>query len=87
MRQISIFITALALTFLTAVPLMAQEETLPMGTVSGQITNLTPDGIGPTGLDVMLHAWDGDFNEKAMQNGLPDAAGRVVSAIWKGCRY
>lgn len=75
MRQIGIFITALALAFLTAVPLVAQEETLPTGTVSGQITNLTPDGIVPTGLDVMLHAWDVDFNEKTMQNGLSDVAG------------
>lgn len=78
MRQISIFITALALTFLTAVPLMAQEETLPTGTVSGQITNLTPDGIVPTNLDVMLHAWDSGFDEKAMQNGLSDADGRFA---------
>ena len=92
MRQISIFITALALTFLTAVPLMAQEETLPAGTVSGQITNLTPDGIVPTNLDVMLHAWDSGFDEKAMQNGLSDADGRFafesvpLNPAWVLCR-
>lgn len=37
MRQISIFITALALTFLTAVPLMAQEETLPTERCPGRL--------------------------------------------------
>lgn len=32
----------------------------------------------PTNLDVMLHAWDSGFDEKAMQNGLSDADGRFA---------
>lgn len=75
MTRINIVLAALAVLLLTAVPTLAQEEPLPTGSIIGQVANLTPNGETPGELDLMLHAWDKDFNEKLMEHGQNDAAG------------
>ena len=75
MKRLNILLIALVWLGLTAVPLLAQDESLPTGVVSGQITNMTPEGVVPAGLDLMLHAWDVDFNEKLMLEGQSTAEG------------
>lgn len=75
MKRLNVFLIVLVWLGLTAVPLLAQDESLPTGVVSGQITNMTPEGVVPAGLDLMLHAWDVDFNEKLMLEGQSTAEG------------
>ncbi|MAT96246.1 MAG: hypothetical protein CL608_03810 [Anaerolineaceae bacterium] len=75
MKRFCIVLLTLLLLWSTAVPLFAQEEPQPTGPVSGQITNLTPGGTIPAGLELMLHAWDRDFNEKLMIEGQATATG------------
>ena len=75
MKRFCIVLLTLLLLWSTAVPLFAQEEPQPTGPVSGQITNLTPGGTVPAGLELMLHAWDRDFNEKLMLEGQSTTTG------------
>ena len=66
-----IFLAAL---LILAVPVFAQGEART-GIVSGRIVNLSPDGTVPEELDLMLHAWDENINEKFMLNGTSKADG------------
>ncbi len=75
MKRLNILLIVLVWLGLAAVPLLAQDESLPTGVISGQITNMTPEGVVPAGLDLMLHAWDRDFNEKLMLEGQSTAEG------------
>ena len=75
MKQLRTGLLTILLLLGTAVPLFAQDEPQPTGQVSGQIANMTPEGVVPNGLPLMLHAWDRDFNEKLMVEGQSTAAG------------
>jgi hypothetical protein len=66
-----IILTAL---LLLAVPVFAQDET-ETGVVSGRIVNRSPDSLVPGKMDLMLHAWDENFDEKLMLQGLSEADG------------
>ena len=74
----------LAAFLLTAAPAAAQvnnptpeSETAPVpGSITGQIVNGTAGAGIPDSLTLMLHVWDGDFNEKEMLTGQADANGR-----------
>ena len=75
MKQLRTGLLTILLLLGTAVPLFAQDEPQPTGQVLGQIANMTPEGVVPNGLPLMLHAWDQDFNEKLMIEGQSTAAG------------
>ena len=66
-----IILTAL---FLLAVPVFAQDKTLT-GIVTGRIINRSPDGLIPEKMDLMLHAWDENFDEKLMLDGYSETDG------------
>jgi hypothetical protein len=63
-----------ALAYLIAVPVFAQEESVT-GVVTGRIVNRSPDGLIPEQTDLMLHAWDENFDEKLMLDGSSEADG------------
>lgn len=66
-----IILTAL---LLLAVPVFAQDES-PTGVVTGRIVNRSPDGLVPENMDLMLHAWDENFDEKLMLQGFSERDG------------
>lgn len=79
----------MAIALLAAVPALAQtDDTSPdvgddagtavIGAVSGQIVNKTDGAETPGNLEIMLHIWDADFNEKDMIHGQADGDGRFV---------
>ena len=75
MKRVFLHLFVIVLLLGTAVPLLAQEDTQPNGRVTGQIVNMTPEGVVPNSLPLMLHAWDKDFNEKLMVEGHSSTAG------------
>lgn len=66
-----IFLTAL---LLLAVPVFAQDES-PTGVLTGRIVNRSSDGLVPGKIELMLHAWDENFNEKLMLQGFSEMNG------------
>lgn len=68
-KQIELTLIVIVTMLLTAVPVLAQTGGDITGPVTGHIVNQTAGGEAPPGLALMLHAWDGDFNEKLMLNG------------------
>ena len=71
---------------LAAAPVTAQTQTPPPSTpqravVSGKIVNRSNGGSIPARLDLVLHAWDRNSNEKLMQDGqsTPDGTFRFES--------
>ncbi len=66
-----IILTAL---LLLAVPVFAQDEA-PTGVITGRIINRTPDGLVPEKMDLMLHAWDENFDQKLMVDGFSKTDG------------
>ena len=75
MKRVFLHLFVIVLLLGTAVPLLAQEDPQPNGRVTGQIVNMTPEGVVPNSLPLMLHAWDKDFNEKLMVEGHSSTAG------------
>ncbi|MFQ5433867.1 MAG: hypothetical protein ACE5FD_03235 [Anaerolineae bacterium] len=75
MQQLKYMIMSVLVVLITAVPVLAQSDEDVIGVVTGQILNQTDTDIVPDGVDVMLHAWDQDFNEKIMLNGQSEADG------------
>lgn len=69
----------LLILLLTAAPTLAQEgdssEQPANGVIRGEVVNGTADGVVPSGGDVMLHIWDGAFQEKRMEHGELAAGG------------
>jgi hypothetical protein len=66
-----IFLTAL---LILAVPVYAQDKT-PTGRVTGRVVNLSTDGRAPERMDLMLHGWDENFDEKLMLDGYSETDG------------
>ena len=75
MKQLKLMILSVLIVLGTAVPVLAQADEEVTGTVTGQIINQTDAEIMPEVVELMLHAWDRDFNEKFILNGLSEADG------------
>jgi hypothetical protein len=74
----------LAVFLLAAAPVAAQvdnptpeSETAPVpGVITGQVINGTDGAEAPANLEIMLHVWDREFNEKEVVPGETDGDGR-----------
>lgn len=68
-KQASLILFIVSLLLMLAAPVAAQTPTPPLGVVSGQIVNRSHTGTVPAKLDLVLHAWDQNSNEKLMRDG------------------
>jgi hypothetical protein len=73
-KSLILALIILAAVLLLAVPVFAQDEE-PTGVITGSIINRTPDGTVPEKMELMLHAWDENFDEKLMLDGYSAAGG------------
>ncbi|GMQ78768.1 MAG: hypothetical protein BMS9Abin02_1303 [Anaerolineae bacterium] len=64
-KKLILALIILTAVLLLAVPVIAQDEEAT-GVITGRIINRTQDGSVPEKLDLMLHAWDENFDEKFM---------------------
>lgn len=73
MKLFAFAIVILTALLLATAPVFAQTETPPQsetltwsGAINGLVVNRTPGGQAPGELDLMLHAWDENLNERLM---------------------
>lgn len=81
MKSVKLAFVIIVVALLTALPAAAQSDgPAPQPEtfirVIGQIVNGTTGAETPGDLEVMLHVWDADFNEKDMVHGVADGDGR-----------
>ena len=107
-KQTSLILFIVSLLLMLAAPVAAQTPAPPtvtptpsLGVVSGQIVNRSRGGTVPVKLDLVLHAWDQNSNEKLMRDGQsnPDGTFRFedvpiessllygVMAVYNGITY
>jgi hypothetical protein len=73
-KKLILALIILTAVLLLAVPVFAQDEE-PKGVITGSIINRTPDGTVPEKMELMLHAWDENFDDKLMLDGYSAAGG------------
>jgi hypothetical protein len=78
-KKLILALIILTAVLLLAVPVFAQDEGAT-GVITGRIINRTPDGTVPEKMELMLHAWDENFNSKLMLDGYSEADGNFEFA-------